>query len=223
MKRLMIKMLCPLLIFLCFIGCAGKGGKTPGTDLSFSEKLAPHPGDARAFLYRNPEAQEKAYARFIIDPVQIYRGDDHGFGNLPEEDIRMMVDFIPSELARVLGEKYPIVDKPGPDTMRIKLILVGMEKTNAVMRGLTYGNPVGVAMNLGSSMAGTEGQFLGSITLAGEFEDAQTGGLISAFKGKIYPLALDFSFTPWGAAKYGVTKFAQDFREVIDRKANLKN
>lgn len=58
-------MFCPLLIMLCFTGCAGKGGKTPGTDFSFSEKLAPHPGDERAFLYRNPEAQEQDFRKVI--------------------------------------------------------------------------------------------------------------------------------------------------------------
>ncbi len=132
-------------------------------------------------------------------------------------DRRMVADFAQRELTRVIGEKYAIVHKPGPETMRIKLILVGVEKTNTVMRGLTYGNPMGLAMNLGKGALGKEGSFMGSVTLAGEFEDSPSGTVLAAFLGKIHPFALAPSFMPWGAAEAGITRFATDFRDRMDQ------
>jgi hypothetical protein len=216
MKIIKILCLCYGIFFLA--ACATNQSSTGTTDLPFSEKLQSHPQDARALLYRNEAAPKKQYSKFIIEPVQIYPGENHGFGDLPKEDLEMMADFILQEMKRVLGEKYTIVDRQGPDTLRIKLILVGLEKTNTVMRSLTYGNPIGVISNLGKGVAGKEGNYLGSITLAGEFEDVQSGIVIAAFMGKIHPFALDLSFSPWAAAKDSVTRFAKDFRDTIDRK-----
>lgn len=219
MKRSGIVLMGLLLFLILFFGCATKGVQTGGTDLPYSSKLQQHPEDVKALLYRNPERPKTNYTKFIIEPVQIYQGEDNGFGKLPKEDIQMMADFIPKEMTRVIGEKYQIVEKPGPDTMRIKLILVGLEKTNTVMRSLTYGNPMGLVGNLASGAAGKEGVYMGSITLAGEFEDSQTGTVIAAFMGKIHPFALDLSFSPWAAAKDGVTRLARDFRDTLDKRS----
>jgi len=210
-KVLLIALLSSLVIFA---GCAARG--PVGSGVPHAEKLQTHPTDDRAMLYVNKEAPRKAYSKFIVDPVQIYQGADNGFGDISMDDRKMMADFTRSEMIRVLGEKYAIVDKPGPDTMRIKLTLVGLEKTNTVMRGLTYGHPIGLAVNIGKGALGKEGYWMGSVTLAGEFEDSATGTVLAAFMGKIHPFALGLSFSPWDAAKSGVTKLATDFRDRMD-------
>jgi len=207
-----------LCFLILFIGCAAKETAPVGAQIPFSTNLEPHPQNVQAMLYLNPDAPDVSYSRFIIDPVEIYQGKDNGFGDLPLEDIREMADFIPREITRIIGTDYPVVDKPGPGTMRIKLILVGLEKTNSVLRTLTYGNPMGLATNLAKGMSGSNGAYLGSITLAGEFEDSQTGVVRAAFMGTLHPFSLDISFSAWDAAKFGVTKFAQDFKETLDRK-----
>ncbi len=215
MKRAKLLPFVLLSAAILLFGCAA--GKPVGGGVPSYSKMETHPQDQKALLYVNPERPKTAYSRFIIDPVEIYKGEDHGFGDIPMADRQMMADFTRKELARILGEKYAVVDRPGPQTLRIRLILVGLEKTNTVMRGLTYGNPMGVVMNLGKGALGEKGSFLGSITLAGEFWDTQTNTLNSAFVGKIYPFAMEPSFTAFDAAKLGVTKLGIDFRNQIDR------
>lgn len=223
MKRKGVILAMLLGLFVLSGGCAGKRSVNTGPPAAIpsASKLQTHPEDDRALIYVNPNAPKKVYTKFIIEPIHIYQGEDHGFGDISMEDRRMMGDFIPTELTRVIGEKYAVVVKPGPETMRIKLVLVGLEKTNTVMRGLTYGNPVGLVVNLAKGAVGKEGHFMGSITLAGEFEDSETGTVLSAFIGKIHPFAMDLSFAPWDAAKAGVTKFAMDFRDRIDQKQQI--
>ena len=215
MKRSHVILIAMLASVFALGGCAGKG--PVGAGVPSASKLEIHPQDDRALLYVNSDAPKKTYSKFIIEPVQIYQGQDHGFGDVPMEDPQMMADFTRKEMIRVLDEKYAIVDKPGPGTMRISLILVGLEKTRTVLRGLTYGNPIGLATNLGKGALGKQGNFMGSITLAGEFEDTETGTVLSAFMGKISPFALSPSFLPWDAAKVGATKLATDFKDRIDR------
>ncbi|HAR95919.1 MAG TPA: hypothetical protein DCR97_08165 [Deltaproteobacteria bacterium] len=216
MKGMCLVPLTLLFVLFMFAGCATKG--PVGSGIPHGEKMQTHPADDRALLYVNQQVPKKTYTRFIVEPVTIYEGEDNGFGDIPAVDRRMMADFTRNEVIRVIGEKYMVVNRPGPDTMRIKLILVGVEKTKTVMRGLTYGNPMGLIMNLGKGAAGREGAFMGWVTLAGEFEDTETGMLLAAFMGKIHPFAMDLSFSPWDAAKEGVSKFAKDLRDAIDRK-----
>jgi hypothetical protein len=224
MKRKVMILVMLLGLFILSGGCSSK--RSISTDapaaIPSASKLQTHPEDKRSLIYVNPNAPKKNYTKFIIEPIHIYQGEDHGFGNIPMEDRRMIADFIPKELTRVIGEKYAVLDKPGPNTMRIKLVLVGLEKTNTVMRGLMYGNPVGLVVNLTKGAVGKEGYYMGSITLAGEFEDSETGTVLSAFIGKIHPFAMDLSFAPWAAAKAGVTKFAMDFRDRIDKKQQIE-
>jgi predicted small secreted protein len=170
MKRSHMILIAMLALVFVLSGCAVKG--TAGKEVPSVAKMETHPQDDRALLYVNADAPKKLYSKFIIEPVQIYQGQDHGFADISMEDRRMMADFTREEMIRVLDEKYAIVDKPGPGTMRIRLILVGLEKTSTVLRGLTYGNPMGLAMNLGKGALGKQGNFMGSITLAGEFEDS---------------------------------------------------
>ncbi len=188
-----------------------------GTGIPSASKLQTHPTDDRALLYINKDAPKGGYSKFIVEPVQVYEGEDNGFGDIPSADRQMMADFTHHEVTRILGEKFAIVDKPGPETMRVKLILVGVEKTNTVLRGLTYGNPVGLATNLGKGALGKQGNYMGSVTLAGEFEDSQAGTTLAAFMGKISPFALAPSFLPWDAAEEGVRRFAKDFRDQVEK------
>ncbi len=219
MKRAVRICIAQLTLLVVFTGCAGSG--PIGIGIPQSEKMARHPQDDRAMLYINSDAPQKNWSKFIVDPVQVYQGEDNGFGDISVEDRQMMADFARSEMIRVLGEKFAIVDTPEPEAMRIKLILVGLEKTNTVMRGLTYGSPVGLAMNLGNGALGKQGNFMGSVTLAGEFEDAESGTTLVAFMGKISPFALLPSFLPWDAAKAGITTFAIDFRDQRERKLGI--
>lgn len=203
-----------LLSMLLLGGCATG---TVGTGIPSASKMETHPQDDRALLYINKDAPKGGYAKFIVETVQVYEGADNGFGDIPMTERRMMADFTQREVTRIIGEKFAVVDQPGPETMRIKLILVGVEKTNTVMRGLTYGNPMGLAMNLGKGALGKQGNFMGSVTLAGEFEDSRTGTTLAAFMGKISPFALAPSFLPWDAAEEGVRRFATDFRDQVER------
>jgi len=62
---------------------------------------------------------------------------------------------------------------------------------------------------------------MGSVALAGEFEDAEMGTTLAAFMGKISPFALAPSFLPWGAAQSSITTFATDFRNQMEQNRGI--
>jgi hypothetical protein len=211
-----------LSIIALLAGCAG--GPKPIEGLESSSKLQASAEFPAALVYKKDGIDGKKYVKFLFDPVEIYSGADAQFNNVSEADKKILADFIKSEFTRVIQGKYAIVDKAGPDVLRIKFTLAGIEMTKPALATMTRVTPVGLALNLGKSAAGMSGSFMGSVTLSGEFYDSGTNSLVFAFLTKRGPNAMDVTtmMTGLDAAKKAITEIADKFRENIDMIQNKK-
>jgi hypothetical protein len=198
-------------------GCAGGPQEYKG--LESASKLQPSADFPHTLIYKKPGVDGKKYTKFIIDPVEIYKGEDAQFGGVPLEDQKKIAEFVKTEFTRILQNGYAIVNAPGPDVLRLKFTLAGLEKTNPAMATVTHVIPIGLVMNLGKSAAGMNGSFMGSVTLAGELYDSQTNTLVFSFLTKKAPNAMDITtvLTGLNAAKKSVTEMAEKFKENIDK------
>jgi hypothetical protein len=171
-------------------------------------------------VYRNQEVERSKYNRIILEPVEIYAGEDNGFGlGVSEEEKREMAGYLSDQVASVLGAKQAVCKEPAPDALRLKLTLAGLEKTRPFGQSVTYVLPVGLALNLAKGALGKSGTLMGSATVAGEFYDSKDGTLVGAFLAKTTPNALDatVAFTWWDAAKKGIRNVASGLGELIDQ------
>ncbi len=146
-------------------------------------------------------------------------GRDADFGSVSQKEIKEIADFYRSEFIRVLDGRYPVVNAPGPNVLRIKLILAGVETTRSAIAVATRIIPFGLAMNLGKSAAGIKGSFIGTATCAAEFYDTETNVLVASFITKRGPNAMDLTavLTGLDAAKKAITDLAEKFVETIDK------
>ena len=68
-------------------------------------------------------------ARTILErPVVIYRGPDHQFGDMSEEDKAALADYMKSQFTETLRSRFMLVSNPGPNTVHVRLTLTGAEK-----------------------------------------------------------------------------------------------
>lgn len=65
----------------------------------------------------------RAFNKIIIDPVVIYRGADHQFGDMAETDKASLAEHMQSEFAEKLKSRFTITDRPGANTLRLKFAL----------------------------------------------------------------------------------------------------
>lgn len=94
--------------------------------------------DAKRIPFRYATATDwRAYDRIIIDPVAIYRGSDHQFADLAETDKAALAEHMQSEFAEKLKRRFSLTDKPGPNTLRLKLILTGAVTSTPVLGTLS--------------------------------------------------------------------------------------
>ena len=202
---------------LILIGACASGPQT-GTELARGTGVQPS-GDVagRAGLaYRAPAVNLRKYSRIIVEPVQIYRGADAAFGDTTEPQKQAMADFMQQEAIRALGPRAATT--PGPDVVRLRLTLAGLEGNTPVAATASRIIPLGLVVNLASHVHGAAGTFSGSLTYAAEFVDSHTNDAISVFIQKRFPDALDFGATlsSEAAQKRAFTASAEQLRRRVE-------
>jgi hypothetical protein len=171
------------LIPLVVLALASTGCASPGLEraraLPVDSKLQPLP-QGTAYQYIDPRRDFSIYRRLMLEPVAVYAGTDHGFGDVLPADRAALAKAIGPHAARILGGgKVTLADAPGPDVLRLRLTVVGITRSRALLQGVTYVIPIGAALNLAKGASGGGGTFTGSVVLAGEFHDSVSGELVA--------------------------------------------
>jgi hypothetical protein len=162
-------------------GCSSSGQEQVPTGLSSAAQLQKTTATERGkWTYRKPGADMAKYQKFMFEPVVVYSGADNGFGSMSAEDRTAAATAIGEEFAKVIGEKYPVVTAPGPDVLRFRLTLIGVETTVGGVATVTRILPIGIAVNAVKGASGGAGSFTGSIDLALEIFDSQSDDLLAA-------------------------------------------
>lgn len=213
---------CASMLFI-ITGCSGI---KPAQDIDSGQKLKSAEGltevkkPADTLVYKDASVDYLKYQKFLLEPVVIYSGEDHDFGSIPDNDRRMMADFIRESFVDAITRNngYAVVIAPGPDVVRVKFTLIGMTRSTRSLQAVTLLNPVGFGINALKSASGGEGVFMGNVTIAAEFYDSQSNKLLSAFQAKRYPLPIDILnlIGEYDAARAGV----KDIMEAIRRGAD---
>ncbi|MBG0812149.1 DUF3313 domain-containing protein [Methylosinus sp. H3A] len=168
--------------------------------------------DERHVRYRySARTDWRSYTRLIIDPVKIYRGPDHQFGDMSEADKASLADFMQRQFAEKLAGRYAVTSVPGPGVLRLKLTLTGAAASTPVASTLSRFDLAGGLYNGVQTVRGGEGLLTGSATYAVEIEDASTRRLLAAHVAKHYPSPIDIpaSIGALSAARAGIENGAE--------------
>ena len=145
------------LIFV--MGCAGKEPTPSGfiNDYSNLEEI-----NSLKSIYVNQSEGKSltGYTKFIIDPVEIHFHPDSKAEDLPEEEVRKIVDYYQEAIEKRFSEKYSVVTSPGPDTLTLRTAITDI-KANKVYLNLHWSTTL-----LGGGIGGAdfEGEFVDSVT-----------------------------------------------------------
>ncbi|MGT0197407.1 DUF3313 domain-containing protein [Burkholderia pyrrocinia] len=192
-------------------GCAGvQPARYSGIESSPYLRSDPQDKSGRVpYRYALPADWHK-YRKLILDPVAVYRGTDHQFGNLNDQDKSTLATYMGDTFAKKLGKRFELTSTPGPDTLRVKLTLTGAVTTTTFAGAFAHFDLAGNVYNGVQAIRGREGAFTGSVIYAVEIRDASTNRLINAYVTKQYPNAMNIgaSFGALSAARTGIDKGA---------------
>lgn len=205
----------PLAIALC-AGLAACGTPEPiaYSGIASSGYLAPNPQDSTGripYRYSAPVEWQR-YDRIVIEPVVVYRGSDHQFGELSESDKAALASYMQARFSDELGKRFARTEVAGPKTLRMKLTLTGATANTPVLGTLSRFDIAGGLYNGVQSVRGGEGTLTGAVIYSVEIHDASSGELLTAFVAKQYPNAfnIEASLGALDAAKVGIDKGAEE-------------
>jgi hypothetical protein len=208
-------------LLLCAItaGCATVT-PVPYSEMASSAYMAPDTSDSSGRVpYRYSTAVDwRAYHKVILEPIVVYRGKDHQFGDMSDKDKATLAAYMQNSFIDRLRSRFTLVNVRGPNTLRVRLTLTGAVINTPVLGTLSRFDLAGAVYNGVQAARDGEGMMTGSVIYGVEIFDASSSRLISAYVTKQYPNAYDIkaSVGALAAATAGIDKGADAFMAQLN-------
>jgi hypothetical protein len=213
-RSVALRRMAPLSVVVAVLAGCASPQPHPYAGLASTPELRPNPADDGGHVpYRLPKTVDWGrYGAVIVDPVIVYRGADHQFEDLSEDDKVMLASEMRRVFAAELKKRFRLTTVSDAGTLSVRLTLTGAKTTTRVVSTLTRFDLAGGPYNAVQAARGREGAFTGSISYAVEILDASTQELLGAYVAKQYPNAwnLGATFGRLDAAQVGIDKGAAD-------------
>ncbi|HNJ77261.1 MAG: DUF3313 domain-containing protein [Rhodocyclaceae bacterium] len=162
-KKYVVSALAAAVIALA--GCAG-GGVSQGDGaavvpssgfLSDYSKLRPVDGVDGTYRYIDTTANLRAYTKVMIDPVQVFLTPNPDYKGMQPDAMKRMTDAFRMEFVGALASGYQVVNQPGPDVLRVRIAITGVQPTSPAL-GVTDFIPIKALFNVARDASGNAPQ-----------------------------------------------------------------
>jgi hypothetical protein len=150
---------------------------------------------AESWTYVQPRSRFATYRTVIVEPTVVYQGSDAQFDGIDPGDRAKYAAIITEALRSEIGKSFPAPPKPQADTLRLRVTLIGANKTKGGIATATRVTPLGFASSALKSAMGKTGSFTGSLLYAVELYDAKTNELLLGAVRRRTPDPLDVPAT----------------------------
>jgi hypothetical protein len=140
-------------------------------------KLTQGGKDQANLRYINPSANWTKYNKILIEPVTFWGGEST---SVSAADQQALVNYFSQQLRAQLGKKFQVVDRPGPEVMKITVAMTDAETATPVLRSISMFVPQAhMLSNLKYLAIGTF-PFVGGAQGEAKITDSVSGELLSA-------------------------------------------
>lgn len=231
-----------LLASACATGPAGRpaGPAAYAAYLTYPDRLQPVPGDDGAYRWIDPKANLAQYNQILLEPIRVQLAGDADYQAINPAELKTLTDYFQQSIVKALGNAYPVVAKPGPGVLRVKIVITNLVPTKPEMSVVTLVVPFAAVPDMASGVAtgGPAGSapYLGRTGIAAQFIDGKTGLVIAEYAdteiGRKYVVdtskgvgnAIDTgvsdymkAYSTWAYAQKAFDGWAQQFRAWLDK------
>ena len=165
-------------------------------DLPDAQLMTQDKAGSESWTYVNPSVNFTTYRNVIVDPTSVYTGPDAQFGDISQADRDQYAILMTDELRSEIGKSIPAPSgPPGADTLRLRVVLLGAQKTVGGVATATRATPIGLGLNAFKSLIGKKGTLTGSLLFAVEGYNGKSGELLFTAVRRRTPDPLDIPAT----------------------------
>jgi Protein of unknown function (DUF3313) len=143
------------------------GGQEFSGFLKNYEQLKPNENlGGNALTYAGTDARKnlRSYFAIVVDPIEVYIATDADASKINEDSRKALTNYFHHALLTAVSDAFPLVDQPGPLTLRLRAALVGVDVGGQVAPGdaPSDAQPLNRALNIGK--VGVEMELVDSMT-----------------------------------------------------------
>jgi len=144
-----------LLTLVLAAGCQSTGPEVPSHSgfLSDYSQLQPAPDREGVALYIDRSADYRPYTKLMFEPVQILLTPNPEYPQVPQDALARMGMQFQESLRRALEPTYQVVSTPGPDVLRVRAAITGVQPAKPPASAIDY-LPFKAIYNVGREAAG---------------------------------------------------------------------
>lgn len=185
----MVRLHITLIVLICWFiaGCAATKQARDVEQSGFLGDIYPKlrkGKEGEALLVYKPDKIDSArfarYTKILLDPVTIWRGEESREKGVPQEDIQVLADHFYSLLYLTFEQDYEMVQKPGPNTLRIQVAITKLEESMVVLDVVSTVVPQARALSTLKGLATGKPAFVGEASVEAKVSDAQSGRILAA-------------------------------------------
>lgn len=221
-----IKILAGMLAAIFIMACAsGKTVSAPSSTtgaggpqtflMGYEKNLQPGPAGGAKERWIRPGVDFSKYNKVMLDSVTFFFAPDSGYKGIDPQDMKELADKFNKALIDSINPAYPVVADPGPDVMRIRTAITGLDQSNPVLSGITTVVPIGLGISL--VKRGSTGAWSGSGATGMEMMvlDSTTNDVIAVGRDR---RAAGFTerFSKWGSAEEAFKFWAERVKLAMD-------
>jgi hypothetical protein len=216
-----------ILFFLSAVGCARtyQARYVETSDFLPDYSILKEDQDDDALLsYWKKGTDWSHYKKIIVDPVLIRKTQDSGLNDRPQIESSRLKELFEYQVREALRRDFKLVNKPGPDTLRVQLAITDAETSTLLLDQLTTLYPSARASSLLKRLAfGTE-SFVGKASVERKVTDSTTGEVLMASADcRAGGKTLAGSFNEWDDAEQAYVYWAQQLSYQLCEKAGNPN
>jgi hypothetical protein len=127
-------------------------------------------GDMLTYVSADAKKNLRSYFAIVVDPIEVYVATDADEKKVNEDSRKALTSYFQHALTNAVSDAFPMVDKPGPLTLRLRVALVGVDVGGKVAAGAVGADskPLENALNIGK------------LGVEMELVDSQSGDRIAA-------------------------------------------
>ena len=131
-----------------------------------------------ALVYRKAGVNLKSYTKIMIDPVEIWIAPKTKYKGIKPDDLKVLADTFRQAIVDALEPTYPVVNKPGPDVLGIRIAITNVYITKK-KRGLLGYTPIGLVTSTAVKALG-DNMSLQEAIIEAELLDSQSNERLGA-------------------------------------------
>jgi hypothetical protein len=176
------------------------------------------------------------YNKVALDRIRVRLANDQN-NSVDPVALAALVEFFRQSIVNALGTQYPVVDKPGPDVLGVRITLVDIVPNDVALTGgltVVAGPLATVMMSEISGEPKGAAPYMGRTAVAAEFFDSQTGRIIGEYADTQFGQEYTFntsassfaqanvkgteeSFSKWSYVHQAFDLWAKQFRARLDQ------